>query len=539
MPDSIFLYEMPRGHIQVAKQRPTDGFVARLDEQPDIREVLYLSPSEVGPDGWEQRALELYAATARRHLLWILDDRDLQRVSAEIYTYSREFPRTDIDVGRGRSKKFDAKEYLASWTTSSHAWWIDFNQGQHGYFYPGAGGYENLWRIVNIDTSLGNRLRFTLGRGPATEILASSKPEPTKSSSEPQPAAPKNIRVFLCHSSDDKGVVRQLYQRLEDDGIQPWLDERRLLPGQDWDFEIRKAIRESHAVIICLSKRSVRKEGYLQKEIKRALDTADEKPEGTIFVIPVRLDECALPERLRRWHWVDLFEGNGYEKLSKALRLRHVSLFGEGQESAPQPAPQNQDPESSKSIVPDAGDRFTMSGDFRGANVNIKSSLASSLQAVSDESVARSQRALLEIVFERKHPMWWPEEYWYRIGLHSCGAAPAENVEVRLKSMVPNPLEFNVLPSPLGQKGENERPCRINPSDTKYFDVARAVPNTSKTQLWTTEAQGQEFTLERCLNNESQLLIHATASNADLVSRTFLLRWDPGKELEFRPIVGC
>ena len=52
---------------------------------------------------------------------------------------------------------------------------------------------------------------------------------------------PRKLRVFLCHSSQDKPIVRELYQRLNTEGwIDPWLDEEKLLPGQDWDMEINK-----------------------------------------------------------------------------------------------------------------------------------------------------------------------------------------------------------------------------------------------------------------------------------------------------------
>lgn len=134
------------------------------------------------------------------------------------------------------------------------------------------------------------------------------------------------LNVFLCHSSGDKQAVRDLYQRLRKDEFNPWLDEENLLPGQEWDQEIRKAVRNSHVVIVCLSQAAINKTGYVQKEIKFALDVADEQPEGTIFLIPVKLEECDVPERLRRWQWVNLFENKGYLRLLAALRHRAVSL---------------------------------------------------------------------------------------------------------------------------------------------------------------------------------------------------------------------
>lgn len=130
------------------------------------------------------------------------------------------------------------------------------------------------------------------------------------------------LRVFLCHSSGDKPKVRALYHQLCKDGVNAWLDEENLLPGQDWQIVISKAVRNSDIVIVCLSKGSVTKEGYVQKEIKQALDVADEKPEGTIFIIPLRLEECDVPERLSKWHWVNLFDDSGYQRLMRALNTR-------------------------------------------------------------------------------------------------------------------------------------------------------------------------------------------------------------------------
>ena len=95
----------------------------------------------------------------------------------------------------------------------------------------------------------------------------------------------RKLRVFLCHASQDKPIVRELYQRLLAEGwIDPWLDEEKLLPGQNWDLEIEKAVESADAVIVCLSNNSVTKAGYIQKELRKILDVADEKPEGEIFI---------------------------------------------------------------------------------------------------------------------------------------------------------------------------------------------------------------------------------------------------------------
>lgn len=145
-----------------------------------------------------------------------------------------------------------------------------------------------------------------------------------------KPESPKKLiqfsrplRVFLCHSSDDKVVVRTLYNRLvSEEWIDPWLDEKKIKAGQDWDLEIRNAVSMTDVVIVCLSENSVNKEGFVQKEIVMALDKAEEKPEGTIFIIPLKLDDCIVPLRLTRWQWIDTYVDGWYKKLIDALTIR-------------------------------------------------------------------------------------------------------------------------------------------------------------------------------------------------------------------------
>jgi len=134
------------------------------------------------------------------------------------------------------------------------------------------------------------------------------------------------LKIFLCHSSNDKPAVRKLYKSLVEDGFSPWLDEEDILGGQVWDAEIRKAVRSADVVIVCLSNGSVTKAGYVQKEIRFALDIAEEQPEGSIYMVPVKLEDCGVPDSLSKWQWVSLFEEAGYKRLLRALRARAGSL---------------------------------------------------------------------------------------------------------------------------------------------------------------------------------------------------------------------
>jgi hypothetical protein len=99
-----------------------------------------------------------------------------------------------------------------------------------------------------------------------------------------------------------------------------------LLPGQVWEREIPAKVQRSDAALVCLSATSIGKAGYLQREIKYALDAAEEQSNDSIFLIPGRLEPCDVPERLRRWQRVDLFGSDGYDRLVTALQARALAL---------------------------------------------------------------------------------------------------------------------------------------------------------------------------------------------------------------------
>ena len=129
-------------------------------------------------------------------------------------------------------------------------------------------------------------------------------------------------RVFLCHASEDKAYVRWVYDELVRAGFDAWLDEKNLLPGQNWEYEIPRALRASAAVIVFLSRTSVSKRGYVQREFRLAFDALQEIPQGQIFVIPVKLDDCDVPEMFRNLHWSRL--GPGGRDLAPIISsLRH------------------------------------------------------------------------------------------------------------------------------------------------------------------------------------------------------------------------
>src|ERR1051325_4356596 len=135
-----------------------------------------------------------------------------------------------------------------------------------------------------------------------------------------KPTSPnRSNEVFLCYSHADYQAVRRFYLRLKRGGMDVWFDKKKLLPGQNWEHEIRKAILTSKLVIVCLSQHFNEKQGYRHKELQIALQKTRTLLNDEIFIIPVRLEECEMPEALRHLQRVDLFDSDGYKKLMHTL----------------------------------------------------------------------------------------------------------------------------------------------------------------------------------------------------------------------------
>jgi len=112
-------------------------------------------------------------------------------------------------------------------------------------------------------------------------------------------------QVFLSYARLDKDKVENLYHKLSDERFKPWMDIKDMLPGEAWEAAIQKAIRNSDLFLVCLSTNSIYKRGSIQKEIKDALDIWREMLYSDIYLIPVRLEKCDVPENLSRFQWVD------------------------------------------------------------------------------------------------------------------------------------------------------------------------------------------------------------------------------------------
>ncbi|MCC7174989.1 MAG: toll/interleukin-1 receptor domain-containing protein [Bryobacterales bacterium] len=130
-------------------------------------------------------------------------------------------------------------------------------------------------------------------------------------------------RVFIAYVAEDLRAAERLFDDLRRQGFDPWLDRKKLLPGQNWPRAIQQAIEVSDFFVACLSQKAVRKKGQFQAELRYALDCAARTPLDQIYLIPVRLEECPVPGRIgHQIHYVNLFPDweEGVRRVAEAIR---------------------------------------------------------------------------------------------------------------------------------------------------------------------------------------------------------------------------
>lgn len=134
-------------------------------------------------------------------------------------------------------------------------------------------------------------------------------------------------KPFISYAREDRDAALRLHADLTRLGATPWIDVRNLQPGQDWELAIKRALRDCTHVIALISGSSVTKRGFVQKELRQAIEILEEFPPETVFLIPARLDDShPAHEKLNRLHWVDLFPdfADGVRQIAKGLGLSTV-----------------------------------------------------------------------------------------------------------------------------------------------------------------------------------------------------------------------
>jgi len=125
----------------------------------------------------------------------------------------------------------------------------------------------------------------------------------------------KQRRAFISYSRINKEFATKLVKGLRSAGYPVWFDLLDIPTGSRWDDEVEKALRECSIFMIILTPASIASEN-VKDEIGYAIDHGKR-------ILPVLLEECDVPLRLRRFQYVDFttksFE-EGFESAKELLK---------------------------------------------------------------------------------------------------------------------------------------------------------------------------------------------------------------------------
>jgi hypothetical protein len=111
--------------------------------------------------------------------------------------------------------------------------------------------------------------------------------------------------AFLSHAHADSAVVGKLHAWLEQAGLKIWFDATHLPAGGLIGTELGSAMAQCRAALVVISKASV-ESGWVRDEWNQALVERNRKTTRDFRLIPIRIDDCALPEFLEATKFVDM-----------------------------------------------------------------------------------------------------------------------------------------------------------------------------------------------------------------------------------------
>ena len=135
--------------------------------------------------------------------------------------------------------------------------------------------------------------------------------------------------VFISYAREDGESAERLYKDLQNRRLEPWLDKEAILPGYNWKYSIHQAIKKSRFFIPLISSTTAKKIGYIQDELKYAIEASKQFPEKEVFMIPARLDNCEMPyEILEEIQSVDLFPDwdSGINQIFKTFKEKGIAF---------------------------------------------------------------------------------------------------------------------------------------------------------------------------------------------------------------------
>ncbi len=130
------------------------------------------------------------------------------------------------------------------------------------------------------------------------------------------------LKIFISYAKEDRAFALDYFSKFSAEGASPWMDDQKLLPGQRWEFEIDRALKDANVVVLLLSPRSVNKRGFVQREAQDAIEQLRYKKEGDIYILPLVLESCEVPSFISgKLQYIEMTSPEAWGRVQQALTL--------------------------------------------------------------------------------------------------------------------------------------------------------------------------------------------------------------------------
>lgn len=127
--------------------------------------------------------------------------------------------------------------------------------------------------------------------------------------------------LFISYARANEGLAKIIEHELRRRGHQAWRDRSDLVPATDWIASIDQAIAWADHMVVLLTPEAV-----ASTQVAREFDLALDKAKN---VVPILLQDCSLPERIRHINCLDwrsqatdlklYLMGDGFNSLRQAI----------------------------------------------------------------------------------------------------------------------------------------------------------------------------------------------------------------------------
>lgn len=138
------------------------------------------------------------------------------------------------------------------------------------------------------------------------------------------------MKVFVSHSSVDKPFVNRLATDLRTkEGIDAWLDQWEINPGDRIPEKIEEGLKEAEVFLFVLSPDSVNsqwveyeRQSWITMQIEEEKKAKQEGRKPSVRLIPLVYRDCEIPVFLKAFCYIQITEKNyeeGFQRLVNAI----------------------------------------------------------------------------------------------------------------------------------------------------------------------------------------------------------------------------